>query len=233
MFNRFMALTRQLFPRGRVFNIPFGSRMERMLRGLSRAETDAWADAVSVLDSALPDNDNFTAQDATDWEQRLGLIAITDLSLTARKARIIRKMNHPGTIPARQNYRYMEAQLQAAGFDVYVFENKFDDGGGGFETRSPGEVSGSAGTYVGHGSFNHGGTNHGNFYGQKVAINLDEQKDVTFNAGSRLRRTFFVGGTPVGQFADVPLARRQEFRELIFKIKPVQTVAWLFINYTE
>lgn len=229
--DQIIALARQFFPSGRAFKMPIGSVMYKVQNALSKSEERAVNDARSILDSALPDNPNFTADDATDWEKRLGLITNPMVPLDDRKAAIIRKMNHPGTIPARENYRFLEYTLQAAGFNVYVYENRFDDGMGGFITKTPQEVSG-----VSPGSFQYGDIQYGDGqYGDKnfeqIVNYIDPELDADFNVGSNLKSTFFVGGTPIGTFADVSAERLQEFRQLILKTKPLQTVGFLFINY--
>jgi len=128
---KLIALTRQLYPTGRAFRVAVDSYKLRVHRALAISEDQAYNDALSTLNSALPDNEDFTEEDAAQWEHRLGLITNEAVLLDTRKAAIIRKMNHPGTVPARQHFTYLEGQLQAAGFDVYVHENRFDDGLGG------------------------------------------------------------------------------------------------------
>jgi hypothetical protein len=122
-----LKLTKQLYPTGRAFNLKPGSIFEKLHTGLGQSELRAWQDANAILNSILPDNDNFTTDDATQWEIRLGLITNTSISLADRKAAILRKMNHPGSIKARQNYLYVQDQLQTAGFNVNVFENRFQN----------------------------------------------------------------------------------------------------------
>lgn len=227
-----ISLTRQLLPKGRAFKMPFGSDFEKLMNGLAISEERAYNDCLAIFDSMFPDNDNFTSDDATDWERRLGMVQNPDASLDDRKLAIKRKRNHPGTIKSRQHYLYVQGQLQEAGFDVYVHENRFDDGLGGLETRTPFEVSGVSGDVVQHGEVQHGDTQHGTGIQDKVVNYIDESIDRSFNVGSNLRSTFFIGGDPVGTYADVPLVRKDEFRQLILKLKPCQTVAYLFINYT-
>lgn len=233
MLDKLKRLTKSLHPTGRAFRVPTGGTLDRLYSAINNVENTVLNDTLNVLDVILPDNDNFTAQDATDWEVRLGIITNTSLSLEERKAGIIRKMNHPGTIPARQNYRYLERELQAAGFNVYVYENIFDDGSGGLETRTPGEVIGgnTGATQSQLGMNQLGQAQLGVGYLNKVAWSIDDA-DRYFDAGQLLRRTFFISGSPLGTFANIPLSRKMEFRELIMKIKPAQTVAWLIVNYT-
>lgn len=231
VFDRIIKLTNQLYPTGRAFKVPFFSDLELLHGGLAKSEERAYNDALAIFDSILPDNDNFTAEDATDWERRLGLVQTPGATLDDRKAAIQRKMNHPGTIPARQHYLYQQGQLQAAGFDVYVHENIFPDGGGGFETRSPEVVSGFTGNAIQHGQIQHGQAQHGTAFQDKCVNYIDENLDKGFNEGSNLRSTYFIGGAVVGDFTDVDAERKDEFRQLILKLKPAQTVAYLFINY--
>ena len=231
IFDRIVKLTKQLFPTGRVFRFPIGENIDLLIKGLAESETRLTEDALAIFDSILPDNDNFTEEDATDWERRLGLVQNPDANFEDRKLAILRKMNHPGTIIARQHYLYQEGQLRAAGFDVYVHENRFDDGMGGLETRTPFEVSGFAGNEVQHGEVQHGETQHGTGIQDKVVNYIDEATDKGFNVGNNLRSTYFIGGQVVGDFADVPIERKDEFRQLILKLKPAQTVAYLFCNY--
>jgi len=226
------ALTAQLFPTGRAFKRPVNGWLAGLVDALSLSENRAYTDALSILHAILPDNANFTADDATDWERRLGMITNTAVPLADRKLAIQRKMNHPGDIRARQHYLYVQGQLQAAGFDVYVFENRFDDGMGGYDTQSPFDILGGGGvTEVQHGDIQHGDAQHGGVFSNIVANYIDEAQDSLFYISPNLRSTFFIGGTPLGTYANVSAERKDEFRQLILKLKPTQTVAYLFINY--
>ena len=227
-----IKLSKQLYPTGRAFKMPVDGYLDKLTYALSLSENKAYNDAVAIKSSILPDNADFTVDDATDWERRLGLIQST-ASLSDRKLAIKRKMNHPGDISARQHYLYVEGQLQAAGFDVYVYENRFPDGGGGFDTQSPVDVFGGSGFLNSqHGQFNHGMRNHGGTWGDIVVNNIDLSRDISFSVGNNLRSTFFICGNPIGTVAYVPATRRNEFRQLILKLKPAQSVAYLFIVYT-
>lgn len=227
---RIKKLAKALYPTGRAFKINPDGNFDKLISGLAASENRAYQDALSILDSALPDNANFDADDATAWEIRLGLIVNESLDIETRKLAIQRKMNHPGDIPARQNYRFLERELRAAGFDVYVYENRFDDGMGGLETRSPEVVSGLS-TTVQHGDVQHGDVQHGTGVFEMVVNNIEASRDATFNLGGSLRSTFFVGGTPIGTYANVDADRKDEFRQLILRVKPTQTIGFLFVNF--
>jgi hypothetical protein len=65
-----------------------------------------------------------------------------------------------------------------------------------------------------------------------VANSLSASADSSFDIGENYRSTFFIGGEIPGTFADVDANRETEFRQLILKLKPSQTIAYLLINYT-
>ena len=226
----FAKLFKQLLPTGRAFKAPSEGWFETLINTMAIRFDMAYRDSLATLFAILPDNDNFTTEDAADWERRLGMIPST-APLADRKEAIKRKMNHPGTIKARQHYLYVEGQLQAAGFNVFVYENRFDDGMGGLETRTPQFVSGVGSQQNQHGQFQHGQRQHGGGWGDKVVNSLDVATDYNFDVGANLRSTFFIGGQPIGTFANIPENRKTEFRQLILRLKPTQTVGYLFINY--
>ena len=246
-----IQLTEQLYPTGRAFNIHIGSFIRKMHLALNRSESRLNRNTLAILDGILPDNDNFTVEDATLWEQRLGLITNDAVSLVNRKLAIIRKLNHPGTIRARQSAGFIESQLQLAGFDVYVHENinlqsietvltsvsnVSVSGGGNSGSYNSGTVyTQFSGLFINlnSGTFNSGSANSGQKnYKYKVANHIKESLDVTFNVNNTWIKTFFVGGVNLGDFANVPTARKDEFRQLILRLKPTETVAYLLVNYT-
>lgn len=233
LVDKIVKLTNQLFPTGRAFKMALESELRLLANGLAVSEAQAITDILSTLDSALPDNDDFETEDATDWERRLGLVSNPLVDLEDRKLAIQRKMNHPGTIKARQHYLYIQGQLRAAGFDVYVYENRFDDGMGGYETQTPAEFSLDPypTIYIQHGDHQHGDIQHGTTFSNKVVNSLEADVDNNFDLGGDLRNTFFIGGDPAGSWADVDAERETEFRQLILKLKPAQAVAFLLINY--
>lgn len=219
---KIIVLSRQLYPKGKAFKMPFNSNLERLHRALALSEERAWNDAVSTLDSTLPDNESFTAEDAAAWERRYGLIINESVSLTNRRLAIQRKMNHPGRVKARQARGFLEKSLQDAGFNVYVHEN--------IPEQNPITLSGSSVSNQ-FGDFQFGDAQFGSYFNNIIANYIEEEKDRTFNIGENLRNTFFIGGEVLGGFADVDIERKDEFRELILKVKGVHLTGFLFINY--
>ncbi len=229
-----LNISRQLYPKARAFKMPFGGQLEKLHKTLAYSEERAYLDAIAIHDSILPDTDRFTADDATDWNRRLGMIINSLMSLSDRKLAIKRKLNQPGTTPAKQHYLFLQKELQAAGFPVFVYENRFyDSGTGTYITKTPFEVNPDPTMYtlLRHGQVRHGQRQHGSTLNNKIANHIDESKDTMFNLGPTLRGTFFISGDPIGTYANIPLSRKSEFRQLILRIKPAQTVGFLFINY--
>lgn len=214
---------RLLYPTGRAFRMFEGSWLEALNNGRAAVEAQAVEDAFSIQDSMLPDNANFTAADATDWERRLGMITNSSTPLEDRKAAILRKMSYPGRNPARSHYLYLQRQLQLSGFDVYVHEN--------IPVQNPATLNPNILTWGQHGN----GAQHGlqsPYINQVVANSLVNANDISFNPGSENTCVFFIGGSTLGTYASVPASRETEFRQTILRLKPVQNTAYLFITYT-
>jgi len=225
-------LFKQLFPTGRGFAVPKDGDKEKLVEATADELAQVFDDAISIFDSILPDNDNFTADDATRWEERLGLITGESISLDDRKEAIKAKMNHPGTILARQSADYMQDQIQDAGFPtVFVFENKFPDGYD-FTTMYPSEFDVSGLVEFQHGDFDHGDQEHGDFWGDIIVNHIDFLKDQSFPIPASLKGTFIISAGTVGDFTLVEEARRDELRQLILKTKPAESIGFLFITYT-
>ena len=232
--DQLLKLTRRLYPTGRAFKLPENGVFERLHISLNKIEETAYLDAVGILDTILPDNDNFTEGDALDWEVRLGITQRDGVTLEDRKAAIFRKMNHPGDKFERAHYLFIQHQLQLAGFRVWVYENKFPDGGGGFATKSLATFVELFYNTLFLGIFQHGQRQHGqihNFSGfEKVANFLTNLEDslVTVPNG---RQTFFIGGDQPGKFANVLAEREVEFRKTVLQLKPAESAALLALRY--
>ena len=84
-----LKITKSLYPLGRAFWIPIKSILEKIHVALIYSENDAIVASDEILNSILPDNDNFTINDAPLWELRLGIAVNTSLTLTERKEAIL------------------------------------------------------------------------------------------------------------------------------------------------
>jgi len=218
--------TKQLYPTGRAWWMKKGSIFELFHLGLAFSESRVVSFVRGLLDSIIPDNDNFSEVDATRWESALGLFIQPNTPLENRKEGIIRKMQYPGSVPARQHFKFVEVQLRLAGFDVYVHENRFGD---------PPTVAPTQSAI--YGNFFYGQLPYGSsaVTGTPIANFIDESRDESFNFGDSVnaRATFFIGAATYPNRAIVLTSRKQEFRELILKLKPAQTAGLLLIDYVD
>lgn len=226
-------LSRQGYPNARAFNYPYGGIWDRLHKALSVSEGRAYDDATSTLESIFPFKAGFTADDATTLEAVYGIYSSSGTDLVDRKLAILQKMAYPGTDAPRCNYTYLQAQLRAAGFDVYVYENRFLPGP---VTRTPSDILGITTGMAMLGTFELGEVELAETWadaGITLCVNhIEESLDASFAIpATNYRTTFYISGSPITTFADVPLVRKDEFRQLILQLKPAQTVGILFCNY--
>lgn len=257
-FDKIVKLTKQLYPTGRAWKMPFNGFFEKLENGLALSDARFYEDCKLTQDSFMPDNDNFSIQDCRDWERRLGLFTNEATPIADRKLAIKRKMAYPGINPARGSAKYIESQLQAAGFSVYVHENMFPIYPQGWYSVDPvyllpqvqfaqlGDKQlnefqlGSAQSYYSQyitcsqlGNFQLGDLQMDEcVWSQKVVNSIYNDEDKTFNLGNTFNCTIIIGGSTLGTFANVLASREVEFRQLILRLKQTQIVAILNIKYT-
>jgi len=212
-----------LYPSGRAFRMGEGSWRRAFHSGLADSDVQAYHDIVSIMTSAMPDNSDFDANDASNWERALGMVTNGATPIATRRAAILQRLSQPGINPAKSHYLNLEKQLQDAGFNVYVHEN--------IPVQSPGTLNPSIISQTQYGQFQYGQKSFGGYVNNKVANHFDETIDFGFNFGSNLKACFFVGGSTLGTYANVSASRKNEFRQMIIRLKPVQNVGILFINY--
>lgn len=229
--NFFLRMSKALVPTGRAFRIGWRSNKEKLFRAFAKTQNQFFNDAMSTLDSIIPDNDNFTAQDASDGERRWGLVNGSAVPLSDRKMAIRRKMASPGTNPAKAHFLWLQTQLQAAGFGVYVYENVFPAYPSGWTRVWPGIINGAVVSETQQGQFEQGGSQQGGYINSLVANSIYNAEDISFQFGQDYGGVFFIGGTPLGTYANVLAVREIEFRQLILGLKQQGLSAVLFINY--
>lgn len=227
------GLVRQLYPTGRAFLMKKGGYFDKFHQALDLSFVRLIQDGQYTLDGTIPDNPNFDEQDAALWEYRMGMVTNTSLTLEVRKEALYRRMGRSGWQAAKQNPLSIEYQLQLAGFDVFVHENRFYEGGE-WVYKTPEEVGGFTSTVSQHGGTSqHGdGFEHGGTSAEIVANSVYPGEAYSVGGYENLYATFFIGGAVLGEPATVDGRREREFRELILKLKPASTAAYIFINYT-
>lgn len=231
---KILRLSKQLLPSGRAFRVKEKSNQERLLKALSENETRAFNDATSILHSLLPDNNDFTADDATDWERRLAISSSSLVPLSDRKLAIRRKMAAPGRNPAKGNYLWLQQQLQDAGFsNLYVYENNQPTYPTGYAHSNPVIWNGNILSHFQHGDAQHGDFEHDGYLNHIAARYILNSDDIHFDFGNSMASIFFIGAGPhtLGVYADVLSSRETELRQLIMALKQPQNIAILFIRY--
>jgi len=204
-----------LYPIGRSF-LQVAGNLKKLHKVISDQLATIYNDANNVIDAMNPTSSAFTADDATMWEEILGIISKgAAVPLADRKAAILQKMRFPGDRRCRLTREYLEDQLRLAGFDVRVYENRFPSGGT-FITKTPAEVLGIPMGRAVYGSFNYGQLNYGSsyaLYGVSIIANyIEEAKDAVFSVSNYRER-------------------KEEFRQLILQLKAANLIGFMFVTY--
>jgi hypothetical protein len=216
----------QLYPTGRAFYTKKGSVKDNIHLSFNRSFIRIIDDCQYTLDSCFPDNENFNEDDCALWEWRFGMVVDLTTSIDDRRKAIFRRMGRGRNVPARQHKNYIEYQLRIAGFDVYVHENTIP-------YRRPQDIIALVPTNVQHGGTSqHGiGMQHGGVSSQLIANSHNPNELYSVN-DENLWASFFIGGAVLGDMANIPAIRQEEFRELVLKLKAAHLVAFTFISYT-
>lgn len=225
------GLAISLYPTGLAFTFPKFGIGDKLHEGINVSFIRIINDCRSTLDSLIPDNENFNADDCSLWEYRLGLRTNIYADIADRRSAIFRKMSRGRNVKARQSRTYLEYQLRTAGFDVYVHENGFLEGGV-WVYKTPTDITSSALNLTQHGGISqHGsGIQHGAVSSQVIANSSNPNESFSVGSGNQWA-TFFIGGQVLGTTATIPSSREVEFRELVLRLKPCHLVAYTFINF--
>lgn len=226
-----IELANELYPTGRAYSIKDGKTISKVHEAINVGFIRLVQDSFFTLDSTLPDNINFSLDDCNLWEYRLGIVSNPNLDIEIRKKAILRKMSFARNIKAGQNKSFIESQLQLAGFDVYVHENKFFEAGE-WVYKTPSEILGNIGgntQYANNVKYGQG-VQYGGSTAELIA-NLSTTSESFAIGTDRLWATFFIGAEVLGEYANVPSSRLKEFKELVLTLKPAHLVAFTFVNY--
>lgn len=232
------------------------SPSKRLVNAFLKSYTRYYEDVLSITDQILADNENFDETDASNWERNYGLARTG--TLEERKANILRRQSYPAGVEERGHYLLIQDELQKAGFDVYLTENRFANGTGWTVTNPTESLSLPEQFGISEfGISEFGGDTTGNDF-TILANYVDESLDSIYfdeiesidsqfgvsqfgvsqfgiyeprDISISLRSTFFVGGQSSGSIATVPSSRKNEFRHLLLKLKPCQCVAFMYVDY--
>lgn len=219
-------------PEGVISTQITGGISHRVHEAMAIVQTRAWQDALSILDSMVADNPNFTIDDCHVWYERLGIYDSGTVARLDMMAGINQKFNYPGgKIYGRSYFGFIQDCLQLAGFNVFVYENRFDDGMGGFITKTPEEILGTIPGGFEYDDEEYGDLIYGSTFSSKIVDYLEPELDAVFAIGGNYRSTYFIAGSTITTFAEVPVSREIEFRQLVLTLQPKQMCAFTFINY--
>lgn len=209
-----LILKKQLLPTGRAFKVPADGVFESLLLGRGIKESEVYNDSVGVLDSLMPDNDNFAEDDCKVWEKTLSISPAT--SLANRKASIYRKMQFPSNVKGRQHKNYLEYQLNQAGFICKIYEwpeviNYVTGTVHSLDTEHSAEVLHSSLIFP--------------TFSQIVANFIEPEKEIPITIDLVTGKgTFWISGLTFDSPITIPSDRLAEFRHIILSIKPLQMV---------
>lgn len=224
-----LAIVFQLYPTGRAFYMPENGVMEKMHEAINVSFIRFLNRSKLIIEKSIPDNESFIAEDALLWEKRLGLFVNPPISLEDRKRVIARKLAYPAGVRPRLSLAFIESQLRVSGFNVRIYANRFIENGQEV-FKTPGEIVSSQLQnlqYGGDSQFGNG-VQHGSLGFEVVANSVQREQ---YFPGENLWSTFFVSGDTLGSGATISADREKEFRELILKLKPAHSSAFLIVNY--
>ena len=209
-----LKLKKQLLPTGRAFKVPVNGNFENLILGRGIKESEVYKDTIGILDSLIPDNNNFLDDDCSAWENSLSVSPAT--LLADRKAAIYRKMQFPSNVRGRQHKNYLEYQLNQAGFICKVYE-WLDMSS--FVTST----NHSLGTIHSNSTFHSSLTFPS--YSQVVANFIEPEKEtlITLNLDNT-KNVFWISGLTFDYPLTITSDRISEFRHIILSIKPIQTI---------
>lgn len=249
---RFSKIFNQLLPTGRAYN--YGD--------VGNTLTDANADGLErltvevddLLNGVLPDNPNFDANWCAKLEKVYSLSVTSSMTLTQRKAQILRAMTPPNPNRSLINIQAIQDEINNAGWNgqLYVFENplgllpyqvlpqlSFPPQLADFQL---GDLQLGAYNYADDypylyqwmqlGNFQLGNPQLNNFplFNNKIANSLNRYNDIYVNLDP-LAHTFYICGVNFGDVVTLPASDEIPLRQLLLNIKPAGSVGFLLIKY--
>lgn len=223
-----------LLPTGRAWRLyrtgNNKNNMYKLFESIGVVKSTFYESCIGILNMLIPDNNNFTNEDATKWESIM-LLETNISDLDTRRAIIHQRMSLKGNSRYKLSAKYIEKQLQNAGFDVYIHENRILNTTTGRYERSDWSGYITSVLYE-HGMVQHGEIEHGQSKNIGILANyIDAQKDESFLVGNNWGSIFIVGGQTLGTRATIDVTKELAFRKLLLQIKPLNTVGILLIDF--
>ena len=243
----FERLIKKLLPTGRAWRQVAGIKViTDVLGGIADEFEKVRAEALKLKDSIIPEL--MDSQFIPDWEQRFKLPPISNGTEQERRDRLATQWQNRGG----QTREYIETRLQESGFDVYVYSGFYIADGFilGDGILGDGVLEGI--TYPGEilalppcdqfasnvktlGDFVLGDGDTLGVNRPRIIINYidDSKENDSFCPLPALRYkfVFYIGGPGgIGDIADIPASRYNEFRELVLRYKPARTWVFAFVN---
>lgn len=210
----FSAMNRELYPTGRAWWKPKGSVFEKLHEALVIQESKVASEIIDIQYNFFADSTLISDSAISQWMSIFGIVS--NGTRDDKIALIKQAQCYPNGVFARQSSSFIENQLQIAGFDVYLHYNP---------THNPNAAVYGLQTYGSSVYAEEGDTF------TVVANNVDEALDSSFQIANGTTNLFYIGGAVFGDYVDMPIERKNEFRELVLRLKPAHSVAVLYINY--
>lgn len=209
----FSSMNSELYPTGRAWWKSVGTTFAKIHEALAIQESKMTSEIINIQNNIFADNTLISDSAISQWMEIFGIIS--NGTRDDKIALIKQAQGYPNGVYARQSKNFIESQLQIAGFNVYLHT----------ESHNPNPAIYGLQTYGSTVYAEEGDTF------TVVANNVDEALDSSFQIANGTTNLFYIGGETFGDTIDIPIERKNEFRELILKLKPAHSVAVLYINY--
>ena len=230
----FLRMFQHLLPRARAWSITIDTQLRQFFDGL----TGLPSDVRTFADEVWSDIDPQLTRELDAWEAQFNLLG-TVLTTQERRDRLDAAWKALGG----QSPRYIQDTIQGAGFNVFIHE--FWDSASfppPLTVRDPNTVISDPGTIdfllscdattaiCGHAEAVCGASQSPR--GILLVNKPDDTARVIPVDPNEWRYILYFGGVTFGDFAQVPLSRKDEFEALCLKLSPAQQWLGLIVEYT-
>lgn len=240
----FFRIFEHLLPHGRAWRITFAKNLRQFFAGLSQPLDSVKQFIDQIYEDLFPATSR--SRDETggsgaleEWESQYGLVPSDPTDFDARRAALAAKWQAQGG----QSPAYIESVLQAAGFDVYVYD--FWSAGPPYVARDPHDYTTTPRVSTYRCSAFTSQPTCSAFDGQprcNAFLNNDPHylvnKDLTRRAPPLIPNNpdvypyfMYVGGPTFGDVAEVAAERRDEFERLLLRLRPSHLWIVTLVDY--